>query len=73
MKSCLSKFKFFPVSFYRLFFVHFDRKYNQAEENLNHRLDGVKHMFAIIQITFCFLSVLELRDHSKWRAKAKCF
>ena len=25
--------------------------------------------FAIIQITLDFLSVLELRDHSKWRAK----
>ena len=49
--------------------MHFDRKYNQAEENLNRRLDKVKHKFASIQITFEFLSVLELRDHSKWRAK----
>ena len=53
--------------------MHFDRKYNQAEENLNYRLDKVKHMLASIQITFDFLSVLELRDHSKWSAKAKRF
>ena len=49
--------------------MDFDRKYNQAKENLNRRLDKVKHKFASTQITFDFLSVLELRDHSKWRAK----
>ena len=49
--------------------MHLDRKYNQAEENLNRRLDKVKQKFASIQIIFDFLSVLELRDHSKWRAK----
>ena len=69
LKNCLSTFKFFPVSFCLLFFVHFDRKQNQAEENLNHRLNKVEHKFANMQMAFDFLSVLELRDHSKWRAK----
>ena len=29
----------------------------------------MEHKFANIQIAFHFLSVLKLRDHSKWRAK----
>ena len=29
----------------------------------------MEHKFANIQIAFDFLSVLKLRDHSKWRAK----
>ena len=31
----------------------------------------MEHKFPNIQITFVFLSVLELRDHSRWRAKKK--
>ena len=31
----------------------------------------MEHKFANIQIAFDFLSVLKLRDHSKWRAKKK--
>ena len=50
-------------------FVYFDRKQNQAEENLNNRLSKVEHKFANIQIAFDFSSVLKLRDHSKWREK----
>ena len=36
---------------------------------MNHRLNKVEHKFANIQIAFDSLSVLKLRDHSKWRAK----
>ena len=49
--------------------MHFDRKSNQAEKNLNHKLNNVEHKFANMQIASDFLSVLKLRDHSKWRAK----
>ena len=31
----------------------------------------MEHKFANVQIAFDFLSVLKLRDHSKWRAKKK--
>ena len=55
LKCCLSKFKFFLVSFFPLSFVHFDRKYNQVEENLNHRLNKVEHKFAIMEVAFDFL------------------
>ena len=30
LKNCLSTFQFFPVSFFPISFVHFDRKENQA-------------------------------------------
>ena len=49
--------------------MHFHGKWNEAEENLIHRLNKVEHKFANTQIAFDFLSVLKLRDHSKWRAK----
>ena len=49
--------------------MHFDRNENQAEDDLNHRLNKVEQKFANIQLHLIFLSVLELRDHSKWRAK----
>ena len=49
--------------------MHFDRKSNQAEKNLNHKLNNVEHKLANMQIASDFLSVLKLRDHSKWRAK----
>ena len=58
----------FPVSFCRLFFVHFNRKWKQPEGNLNNRLNKAEHKFENIQITLDFLSVLKLRDHFKWRA-----
>ena len=48
--------------------MHFDRKWNQAERNLNNRLNKAEHKFENMQIAFDFLSVLKLRDHSKWRA-----
>ena len=43
----------------------------QAEENLNEGLNKVEDKFGNIQIAFDFLSVLKLKDHSKWRAKKK--
>ena len=49
--------------------MHFDRKQNQAEENVNHRLNKVEQKFENIQIAIDFLSVLKLRYHSKWRVK----
>ena len=49
--------------------MHFHGKWNEAEENLIHSLNKVEHKFANTQIAFDFLSVLKLRDHSKWRAK----
>ena len=49
--------------------MYFDRNENQAEEDLNHRLNKVEQKFANIQLHLIFLSVLKLRDHSKWRAK----
>ena len=48
--------------------MNFNRKLNQAEDDLNHRLIKVEHKFANIQIVFDFLSILILRDHSKWGA-----
>ena len=68
MKNCLSAFNFFPVSFFPVYFVQFDRKSIEAEENLNDRLNKVEHKFGNIQIAFDFLSILILRDHSEWRA-----
>ena len=68
LKNCLSTFKFFALSCFPHSFVHFDKKWNQPEENLNHRLNKVERKFAKIQIAFDFVSVLILRDHSKWRA-----
>ena len=65
LKNCLSTFKLFPVSFFSLSFVHFDRKQNQAEENLNHRLNKVEHVFTNIQIAFDFLSVLILKKRTR--------
>ena len=49
--------------------MHFERNENQAEDDLSHRLNKVEQKFANIQLHLIFLSVLELRDHSKWRAK----
>ena len=49
--------------------MYFDRNENQAEEDLNHRLNKVEQKFANIHLHLIFLSVLKLRDHSKWRVK----
>ena len=48
--------------------MHFNRKWNQAERNLNNRLNKAERKFENIQIAFDFLSVLNLKDHSKWGA-----